>query len=103
VLEATLREVPTVAIYIVLEAQVPIARRIWKRPYITLPNILLDREVVPELLQDDATPRRLADALCALLDDPSQQLAAMREVRAVLGAPDALDRTADFALELARS
>jgi lipid-A-disaccharide synthase len=103
VLEATLREVPTVAIYIVLEAQVPIARRIWKRPYITLPNILLDREVVPELLQDDATPQRLAGALCTLLEDPSQQLGAMREVRSVLGAPDAMDRTAEFALELARS
>jgi hypothetical protein len=41
--------------------------------------------------------------MCALLDDPSQQVVAMREVRAVLGAPDALDRTAEFALELARS
>ncbi|MBD5606025.1 MAG: hypothetical protein IAI48_13205, partial [Candidatus Eremiobacteraeota bacterium] len=102
VLEAALREVPTVALYIVSAAQVPIARRIWKRPHITLPNILLEREVVPERLQDDATPQRLADALAELLDDPSTQLAGLRDVRAALGDPRALERSAEFALELAR-
>ena len=103
VLEATLREVPTVALYVVSAAQLPIARRIWKRPFITLPNILLDREVVPERLQDDATPAGLADAIGALLDDPSRQLAAMRDVRAALGDDRALERSAAYALELARS
>jgi lipid-A-disaccharide synthase len=102
VLEAALREVPTVALYIVSAAQVRIARRIWKRPYITLPNILLERFVVPELLQDDATPPRLAEAMEGLLADPGPQLAGMREVRATLGDANALERSAAFALELAR-
>ncbi len=103
VLESALREVPTVAFYIVSRAQVKIARRIWKRPYITLPNILLGREIVPELLQDAAQPDALAAALEPLLADPGPQLAALREVRAALGPGDALERAAHLALELARA
>ncbi len=103
VLEATLREVPTVAFYVVRPSQVKIARRIWPGAYITLPNIVLGRAVVPELLQDDATPTNLAASLAALLADPSRQLAEMAEVRAALGPPDALERCARFALELARA
>jgi lipid-A-disaccharide synthase len=103
VLEAALREVPTVALYIIAQAQVKIARRVWNGRFITLPNILLDREIVPELLQDEATPEGLADAALALLDDPAPQREAFRAVRAALGAPDALDRCAAFALEVARA
>ena len=105
VLEATLREVPTVALYIVSRAQEQLARRVWlnRHPFITLPNILLDRAVVPELHQDDVTPQHLADALEAQLADPAATLAGMREVRAALGATDALRRCAAFAVALARS
>lgn len=102
VLEAALLEVPCVALYIVSRAQVKIARRIWKLPYITLPNILLARAVVPECLQEDATPERLAAELETLLADPSDQLAGMREVRRSLGDARALERSAAFALGLAR-
>lgn len=103
VLEAALLEVPCAALYVLAPAQVKIAERVWHRRYVTLPNILLDREIVPELLQDAATPLALADALAALLGDPSGQLAAMRDVRAALGAPDALTRCAEFAVTLAHS
>ncbi len=105
VLEATLREVPTVALYVVARAQVQLARRVWLRrhPFVTLPNILLGREVVPECLQERASPARLAQALDVLLEDPQPQLLAMREVRATLGAADALRRCAAFAVALARS
>jgi lipid-A-disaccharide synthase len=103
VLEAVLREVPCVALYVIAPAQVPIAKRMWRGPYATLPNILLEREVVPELLQDDATPERLADALENVLAGPAAQLAAARAVRTRLGEPDALQRCAAFAVTLARS
>jgi lipid-A-disaccharide synthase len=101
VLEAALREVPCVALYIITEAQVPIAKRMWRLKYATLPNILLDREAVPELLQHDATPDRLARALEALLADPESQLRDMRTLRAQLGLPDALARCAAFAVGVA--
>ena len=83
-------------------AQAKIARRIWPHRFITLPNILLGREVVRELHQDDATPQALAAALEPLLRDPAPAIAAMREVRAALGPPGALERCAEYALELAR-
>jgi lipid-A-disaccharide synthase len=38
-------------------------------PYVGLPNILLGRFVVPELLQDDATPENLTQALLNLVND----------------------------------
>lgn len=103
VLEATLRDVPTVAFYVIAKSQVAIAKRVWRRPYITLPNLLAETEVVPELVQDDVTPERLADAIEALLADPTVQRAGMRAVRTRLGADDALERCADFALALASS
>jgi lipid-A-disaccharide synthase len=39
-------------------------------PWVGLPNILLRDDVVPELLQGDATPERLAREALAWLDDP---------------------------------
>ena len=41
-------------------------------PYVGLPNILCGEFVVPELLQDDATPQKLANALQEWLDHPNQ-------------------------------
>ncbi len=103
VLEATLREVPTVAFYVIASSQVAIAQRVWHKAYFTLPNILADAEVVPELVQDAVTPQRLAEAIEPLLVDPSRQQSGMRAVRATLGPADALQRCADFAIELAQA
>jgi lipid-A-disaccharide synthase len=101
VLEAALLEVPTVALYVLSEAQAKIARRVYRRPYVTLPNLVLGEPAVPELLQEAATPRALADALEAQLAQPAAQLHDFRRLRAALGPPDALDRCARFALTLA--
>jgi lipid-A-disaccharide synthase len=103
VLEAALREVPSVALYVVAPAQVAIAKRIWRGSAITLPNLLTGRTVVPELQQDAATPNAIAEALEALLRDPAAQVAGLRDVRRTLGASDALRRCAAFATALGRS
>jgi len=101
VLEAALLEVPTVALYVLSDAQAKIARRVYRRPFVTLPNLVLGRAAVPELLQEAATPRALADALEALLAEPDAQHADLLRLREALGPPDALDRCARFALGLA--
>ena len=44
-------------------------KRMRYQPYVGLPNILAGRFLVPELLQDDATPQNLADATQRLLGD----------------------------------
>jgi lipid-A-disaccharide synthase len=41
--------------------------------YISLPNLLAERLLVPELIQDAATPEALAQALAPLLDDGEVQ------------------------------
>ena len=47
-----------------------------KVPYVGLPNILLGKNVVPELLQHNATPQKLAQAVLQWYESPA-------EVRAV--------------------
>jgi lipid-A-disaccharide synthase len=101
VLEAALREVPCVATYIISPLQERQARRFWSGPFVTLPNLVLGRGIVPEILQRDATPAALAAALEALLADPTTQLADYRALRAALGTPDTLGRTADYVLAVA--
>lgn len=101
VLECALRGVPVVAVYVVSEALARYFRSVYKRPYITLPNLVLNRAIVPELLQDDATPQALARAMDELLRDPQRQLRELQPLREALGPPDALERCARFAVELA--
>jgi len=102
VLEAALVGVPSLALYVLSEAQAKIARRVYKGRYITLPNLVLDAPVIPELLQEAATPDALAATLLELLANPGTQLAAFAELRARLGPPDALERCAQFVLAAAR-
>jgi len=101
VLEAALTGVPTVAFYVISEAQARIARRVYHRRFYTLPNLVLDEPAVPELMQDAATPMNLADALEHALDHPAEQADAFARLRAALGPPDSLDRCARFALSVA--
>lgn len=101
VLEAALSGVPTVALYIITPFLVKRGRSMIKHRYITLPNLVLQREVVPELLQEAATPERLVEEMQRVLRDPSEQYAQFRELRSALGPPDALERCAKFAVALA--
>jgi lipid-A-disaccharide synthase len=101
VLETALAGVPAVAIYVIPPMLIWYGRRMVKHRFITLPNLVLGREIVPELLQDAATPERLAAAIDELMRDPSKQYAQYLELRAALGAPDALERVARYAVELA--
>lgn len=103
VLEAALLGVPSVALYIITPLLVGYGRRIYSGRYITLPNLVLGREVIPELLQDDATPERLASTMEAILRDPSQQYAAFDEVREALGPQSALTDCGKFAVALAKA
>ncbi len=102
VLETALIGVPAVAIYVIPPALIWYGRRMVKHRFITLPNLVLGREVVPELLQERANPEGLAAALERLIDDPSQQYADFLEFRKALGPPDALERCARYAVELTR-
>lgn len=102
VLECALSGVPVVALYVISRMLVKHARRVYSGRFITLPNLVLERPVIPELLQDDATPGRLADAMDAVLRDPGAQYHEFERLREALGPPDSLERCAAFAVDLAR-
>jgi lipid-A-disaccharide synthase len=70
--------------------------------FIGMPNILAGRAIVPELIQGDVTAARLVRAAEPMLAEPlrSETAAALRAVRASLGAPGASARVAAMALEM---
>ena len=68
-LEAMLLGRPMVVSYKLGALSYAIASRLVSTPYIALPNILAGRELVPELIQDAATPAALAQALLSQLDE----------------------------------
>lgn len=98
-LEAAILRCPMVVVYRgsrMMEIEYKIRKP--KFEFISLPNILLGRSVVPELLQHDASPERIAE-LCADLwaDSPARaaQLAAFEELDGVLGPSDGISKAAE--------
>ena len=71
-LQAALWKKPMVISYKVPWLTAQIMKRQGYLPYVGLPNILCGEFVVPELLQDDATPNKLADALVDWLNKPNK-------------------------------
>jgi len=70
-LEAALLKRPMVITYRMPWLSWQILKRMNYLPYVGLPNVLAGRFVVPELLQQDATPEKLAEATTKLLQDKS--------------------------------
>ena len=68
-LEAALARCPHVVFYRLSPITAGIVRRKLQLPYVGLPNVLAGRFVVPELMQDDATPENLAQVALNLFDD----------------------------------
>ena len=68
-LEAALCKTPHVIAYKMSHWSWQIMRRMRLQPWVGLPNVLAGEFLVPELLQDEATPEKLADAVLALLTD----------------------------------
>jgi lipid-A-disaccharide synthase len=68
-LQAALARCPHVIFYRVHRLTAWILRRKLDVPWIGLPNVLAGQFVVPEFLQDDATPSNLAQAAQNLFDD----------------------------------
>jgi lipid-A-disaccharide synthase len=72
-LELALAKVPTVLAYKVAIVEELIARAMVKVRMVGLANIILGDMIMPELLQREATPRKLADALVAIVGDTPQR------------------------------
>jgi lipid-A-disaccharide synthase len=102
-LEAALMLRPMVVVYRLSWLSYVVGRLFVKLAHFALVNLLAGRSLVPELLQREATPERMAAELSKLLEDGSaraEQLRGLEEVRAALGTPGAPRRVAE---ELART
>lgn len=104
-LELALAGLPMVVSYRVSPISAFLARRLIQVPHVSLVNLLARRRLVPELLQDDCTPERIAAELATLLDDAAArdaQLGGFAEVVERLGglSPPPSARAAEAVLEL---
>lgn len=107
VLELAVAQVPMVVGYRVNPLTMALARRLVTVERVSLFNLVLDRPVVPELLQDQCRPDALAKAVERIIvdgDARSAQIAAAREVsdRLSVGGARPSERAADAILELTR-
>ena len=68
-LEAALLKKPMVITYRMSKLSWQLLKRMRLQAYVGLPNILAGKFVVPELLQDDSTPEKLAEVAMRLVSD----------------------------------
>ncbi|MBK8230396.1 MAG: lipid-A-disaccharide synthase [Candidatus Eisenbacteria bacterium] len=95
--EAALLGIPTVVVYRTHPLTYAIARRLVRVPHIAMANLVAERRLYPELIQDDATPGAVADVLAPLLEPGPERaalLSGLEEVRRRLGPPGAAERAA---------
>lgn len=72
-LEAMLLKKPMVVGYKVASITFWIAKMMVSVPFFALPNLLAKKQIVPEMLQHEATPENLSEALLAQLSDKQKQ------------------------------
>lgn len=101
-LQAALYEKPMVIVYRVSPVTYRLAQRLVQIDHIGLPNIVAGSRIVPELVQDDATPRAIAEEVLRFFQDPpyaDRVRDALRKVNDQLGAPGASERAAQIVLD----
>lgn len=102
-LEAAISVTPMIIIYKVSPISYWLGKIMIKINNIGLVNLIAGREIVPELVQNKASPENIADKALAILND-SQGLEKLRNelcgIRDLLGGPGASERVADIALSM---
>ncbi|MBI4217976.1 MAG: lipid-A-disaccharide synthase [Elusimicrobia bacterium] len=96
-LENALLGVPTIVVYQTSWLTYWIAKMVIRVPYISMPNILIGKEIVPELIQNQATPDSVAQTAATLLSNPDsleRMQSELVQLRQKLGPSDAYSRAA---------
>ncbi|NBA95375.1 lipid-A-disaccharide synthase [Pseudomonas sp. R5(2019)] len=98
-LEALLYKRPMVVAYRLAPLSYWILKRMVKSPYVSLPNLLAQRLLVPELLQEAATPEALARTVAPLVGAGAEQTDSFDQIHRTLRR-DASNQAADAVLAL---
>ncbi|GBG58036.1 lipid-A-disaccharide synthase [Sporomusaceae bacterium FL31] len=104
-LEAALLKLPSVVIYKLAALTYLLGKFLVKIPHFSLPNIIAGRQIIPELLQDQANAANIAQAVLPMLQDDIEKKRLQQdlaEVRHKLGDVGAVDRVARVILEVAQ-
>lgn len=107
-LEIALLNVPQVVLYRVSRVTEWLAKNLLKFqvPFISPPNLVVNKPIVPELLQEQATPENITQAALELLLNPQrrqQTLADYQQMRSCLGEVGVSDRAAKEILQMLHS
>ena len=108
-LEAAILRCPMIVVYkfpksAEFEAKILEKLGLFSRPkFISLPNILLEQEIVPEFVQENATVEKCTTALQKLRTDPrasASQIEGFDRLAKLLGEPHAITESAQFIVSL---
>lgn len=105
-LEIALLGVPMVIIYKLAPLSYFILRKLAKINYIGLCNIIAEKSIVPELIQDDANPEKISAEIKRFLEDPgyrSQTEKNLAEMKMKLGDGGASKKVARLAMSLLKN
>lgn len=95
VLEAALLGTPMLALYRVSPLTYALARHLVRLPYVTLPNLLLGREAVPEFIQQLPEEQMLQRALQAMAQ-PEHWKSLQQELHSLLGPAGGIAQAAEL-------
>ena len=103
-LETALIGTPQIAVYHLAWSRLlgilrPLQRTVFPLPYFTLPNILLDRPLIPELLANEFTAERISAEISRLTNDKTtlqRMQSGYEQLRLVLGTQSASDTAASL-------
>lgn len=97
-LETALFHVPQVVVYKGGTISIAIARMLVKIRFISLVNLIMDRKVVTELIQEDCNTVNITDELLRLIEGPgrTQIMEDYKQLSVIMGEPGASARTASL-------
>lgn len=102
-LEAALSGIPMVVIYRVSLLSYQLAKVLVRVRFVSLVNLIARRELLPELIQDMASPENIAETVEKMLNNPKQLIMIHRQlsrIRKAFGRPGASERVASIALDI---
>lgn len=105
-LQTALMQKPMIILYRVSLLTYLAGRMLIRIPWIGLANIVAGKKVVPELIQHEVTPERIAREACGMLGDPARMQgiqSALSAIKASLGQPGASRRVAQMMYEMIKA